>query len=163
MGTPGVSKSKAKIIGNSSNLDMSAKNEYKDDSSYMTVDRKNGRNKRSCFESENYSEIISNSSKNIKERSTITPSRYGVRNQLRPIKFSPKAFKQPDAEEQRDLVVNLEDIVKEENAVFKIQELIRNKLSVEALCKEWWALTEVSSVKEMQLFFEEDDSRKLIR
>jgi len=61
----------------------------------------------------------------VKERSTITPSRYGIKNQVqysKLFKITPEAFIQPSAEELENLIVNLEDIVKEEKIIFRFQE-----------------------------------------
>lgn len=160
LGTPNITKPKASLMSSKVNLDSDDYvNDYSEDSSYLAVEIKNGRAKKPEGESEPYAQA----SKFRKERSTITPSRSGVRNHLKPLKFTPEAFQQPRTEEQDNLIVNLEDIVREEHIIFRIQELIKNKLSIESLCKEWWTLMKTSSVKEMQLFFEEDDSRKLIR
>jgi hypothetical protein len=61
------------------------------------------------------------------------------------------------------LVVNLEDLVNEEYFINHISEALHNKKPVRDYCKQWWRITDESSVKEMQVFFEEPLSKKLIK
>lgn len=62
-----------------------------------------------------------------------------------------------------NLVVNLEDLVNEEHYINQISESIHDRKPLSKHCKNWWAATEHSSVKEMQVFFEETTSKKLIK
>lgn len=64
---------------------------------------------------------------------------------------------------KESLVVNLEDLVNEEYFINHISEGLHNKKSIKDYCKQWWRITEESSVKEMQVFFEEPLSKKLIK
>jgi len=58
----------------------------------------------------------------------------------------------------------LEDLVKEEEAIYRIFEYINQRRPLAStFCSKWWKITSGSSVKEMSLFFEEDISKKLIR
>ena len=66
-------------------------------------------------------------------RSTITPSRYGIRSKCKIFKMEPEAFIQPSSDELENLIVNLEDIVKEEEVIFRIQEHIKKRLSTESV------------------------------
>ena len=59
--------------------------------------------------------------------------------------------------------MNLEHLINEEDWINNISEYIFTKEDVKSICTEWWNITENSSVKEMQVFFEEDASRKLIK
>ena len=63
------------------------------------------------------------------------------------------------------LVVNLEDLVNEEYYINQISEVLKksNKHMVYKLCQNWWKVTDKSSVKDMQVFFEENLSKKLIK
>lgn len=60
---------------------------------------------------------------------------------------------------QSNLVVNLEDLVNEEYYINHISEAIHKKSPLSEYCRNWWKVTEVSSVKEMQIFFEESSSK----
>lgn len=62
-------------------------------------------------------------------------------------------------ESQNNLVVNLEDLVNEEYYINHISEAIHKKSPLSQYCRNWWKVTEVSSVKEMQIFFEEASSK----
>ncbi|CAI2387443.1 unnamed protein product [Moneuplotes crassus] len=62
-----------------------------------------------------------------------------------------------------NLVVNLEHLIDEELCINKILGNIMKKKSVQDYCVQWWEITENSSVKEMQVFFEEELSRRLIK
>jgi hypothetical protein len=64
---------------------------------------------------------------------------------------------------KESLVVNLEDLVNEEYFINHISEALHNKKSIRDYCKQWWSITDESSVKEMQVFFEEPLSKKLIK
>lgn len=77
-------------------------------------------------------------------------------------KIDPEAYEK-SPEHTENLIVNLEDIVKEENVIFQIQENLAVKSPIESLCLEWWDNTKDSSVREMELFFEEENSIKLMR
>lgn len=66
-------------------------------------------------------------------------------------------------ENQQNLVVNLEDLVIEENCLNTISEALHRKRSMQQICQKWWKATNISSVKEMQVFFEEALSKKLIK
>lgn len=68
-------------------------------------------------------------------------------------------------EAQASLVVNLEDLVNEEYYINQISEALKQpkKHLVYKLCQNWWKVTEKSSVKDMQVFFEENLSKKLIK
>lgn len=66
-------------------------------------------------------------------------------------------------EAQNNLVVNLEDLVMEEYYINHISEAIHKRKPVLGFCQQWWSVTEASSVKEMQIFFQEPASRKLIK
>lgn len=62
-----------------------------------------------------------------------------------------------------NLKVNLEDLVKEEEAIYRIFEYINQRRPLAStFCAKWWKITQNSSVKEMQSFFEEEVSKKLI-
>ena len=69
------------------------------------------------------------------------------------------------SEAQTSLVVNLEDLVNEEYHINQISEILKlsNKHTVYKLCQNWWKVTDKSSVKDMQVFFEESLSKKLIK
>lgn len=84
-------------------------------------------------------------------------------NRRKVFTIGPEAYIQPSIGESDNLIVNLEDIVIEEKIIFKVQELVKKKASMGKIIKEWWELAEHSSVNEMQLFFEGDDSQKIIR
>ena len=65
--------------------------------------------------------------------------------------------------DNKNLVVNLEDLVNEEYFINRISEHIHKKKTISELCKRWWKITDRSSVKEMAAFFEEPLSKKLIK
>lgn len=62
-----------------------------------------------------------------------------------------------------NLIVNLEDILVEEQILNDILNSIYSKSLVSALWSEWWAKTEKSSVKQMEIFFEEQNSKRLMK
>lgn len=66
-------------------------------------------------------------------------------------------------EAQNNLVVNLEDLVNEEYYINHISEAIHQKKPLVEYVRKWWNVTEKSTVKEMQVFFEEENSIKLIK
>lgn len=59
--------------------------------------------------------------------------------------------------------VNLEDLVNEEEVIYKVYDSVSHYKKCTNLCVKWWRTTEQSSVKEMESFFEEESSKKLIR
>ena len=59
--------------------------------------------------------------------------------------------------------MNLEDIVNEEDVIFDIQNSVQQCSKSPNLFKKWWDITNESSVKEMEMFFQEDIAKKLIR
>ena len=64
----------------------------------------------------------------------------------------------------QNLVVNLEDLVKEEAIIYKVVDAInRKKVVSPTTCQRWWKLTDSSSVRQMESFFEEAHSKKLTR
>lgn len=65
--------------------------------------------------------------------------------------------------DNKNLVVNLEDLVNEEYFINRISEHIHKKKPIAELWKRWWKITDRSSVKEMAVFFEEPLSKKLIK
>lgn len=92
LGTPNIVKPKASLMTSKVNLDSDIYyNDYTEDSSYLAVESKNSRIKRSEGESDPYTQV----SELRKERSTITPSRSAIRNRIKPIKFTSDAFQQP--------------------------------------------------------------------
>ena len=60
--------------------------------------------------------------------------------------------------------MNLEDLVKEEETIFHILQFLdeHRSISLEKI-GHWWVQTDKSSILEMQFFFEEEASKKLIR
>jgi hypothetical protein len=66
-------------------------------------------------------------------------------------------------EDHNNLVVNLEDLVNEEYYIHHISEAIHQKKPLVEYVRKWWNVTEKSTVKEMQVFFEEESSIKLIK
>lgn len=141
---------------------MKTKPYLDDDPSYRSVERNFSRKKQSSYIHDDLSSSATPASSS-KGRATTTPFRHGFRNRAKVFKIEPEAFQQPDIDEADNLVVNLEDIVKEEQVIFSIQECLSHQFPVEKYCNQWWETTNVSSVKEMQLFFEEESSKKLIR
>lgn len=164
--TPNILKGKADLLNSNSNhTESTAKGEMHYDPSYMTVERDYARRRQqtNLLQEEYTHTSTTPASASIKERSTITPSRYIPRTKCKVFKIEPEAFQQPNADETENLIVNLEDIVKEEQVIFTIQECLNQAVAVEQHCLKWWDTTNTSSVKEMQLFFEEESSKKLIR
>ena len=64
---------------------------------------------------------------------------------------------------QNNLVVNLEDLVNEEYYINHISEAIHSKSQLTKFVRKWWSVTEMSTVKDMQAFFEESSSKKLMK
>ena len=63
-----------------------------------------------------------------------------------------------------DCFVNLEDLSKEETLLWELyQEVCERRSRVSGICQKWWKLTENSSVKDMQDFFEEEKSKRLMK
>ncbi len=61
-------------------------------------------------------------------------------------------------------MVNLEDLVKEEEIIYRVFEYINQRRpNASTQCSKWWKVTQSSSVLDMQQFFEEEVSKKLIR
>jgi len=131
------------------------------DSTYHSIERNFSKKKKKI------NDDLSNSATpaigGAKGRATATPCRKAteVRNVV--FKIEPEAFRQPHTNDSENLIVNLEDIVKEEHIINQIQELFGDDTKLQQLCQRWWELTNNSSVKEMELFFEEDNAKKLIR
>jgi hypothetical protein len=95
-------------------------NEF-NDISYSTVER--NQNNRRYNQTNEMSDMSSSQILNKnKRKSPTTPSRYVKRKIAKIFSIDPEAFEQPTADEQENLIVNLEDIVKEEHTIFNIQE-----------------------------------------
>jgi hypothetical protein len=91
------------------------------DISYLTVER--NQSKRKYNQANEMSDVSSSQILNKnKRKSPTTPSRYVKRKVAKIFTIEPEAFEQPTADEQENLIVNLEDIVKEEHTIFNIQE-----------------------------------------
>ena len=120
--TPIANKPKARMI-NANYEDEGKRFEDEDfnDNSYMTVERRKETKKYNNLTHEE-SDISNPNIQNNKGRASATPSRYGIRDRTQIFKIEPEAFEQPTADEQENLIVNLEDIVKEEHTIFDIQE-----------------------------------------
>ena len=96
-------------------------------------------------------------------RSTVTPVRFPAKPASKVFKIEPEAFLMQNTDEPQMLIVNLEDIVKEEDMIFNIQINITQCIKSQNLYKKWWASCKDSSVREMEMFFQEDIAKKLIR
>lgn len=156
--TPNITKGKADLINSKSDFSHPY-DEDVSENSYMTVEKKS-KNKFVREDSDSSSSYIKS---NKYGRSTVTPSRSGIKSKMSVYNIGPEAFIQPTADECQNLIVNLEDIVKEEQMIYNIQECLNKKIDISNTCQRWWDLAENSSVREMQLFFEEESSRKYIR
>lgn len=77
------------------------------------------------------------------------------------LKIGPEAFEQPDDEEQ-DIEIYLEDILKEEQIIFQILQNVKGKDAYHYEIKNWWNISTQSCSSQVQLF-EGDNSKKLIR
>jgi hypothetical protein len=161
--TPTTNKPKTRMVQPKFEYEnKSLEDEDFTDNSYLTAERDKEKRKFNNLTHDN-SDVSTPNINNNKGRASATPSRYVVRDKTQIFKIDSEAFEQPTADDQENLIVNLEDIVKEENTIFNIQEGLNKKITVDNLCIQWWELVEKSSVKEMQLFFEEESSKKLIR
>ena len=120
--TPNTNKPKATLIHSKPNFKEDTPEEEYTDSSYMTAERGYTRKTKNIMQKEVNEYEHSSKGKGSYGRSTITPSRYGIRNQSKIFKLGPEAFQQPTSDEQDNLIVNLEDIVKEEHIINKIQD-----------------------------------------
>lgn len=67
----------------------------------------------------------------VKERSTITPYRFVSKSKTRIFKIDSEAFVHPNTSEAENLIINLEDIVKEENVIYGIQVNINKHMSLQ--------------------------------
>ena len=66
-------------------------------------------------------------------------------------------------QDSNTLIVNLEDILLEEDVINNILVAIHQRKLVSNLCSEWWRKTGKSSVKQMDILFKEQTSKKLIK
>jgi hypothetical protein len=93
----------------------------------------------------------------------LTENRYPASHDLEPTLQDCSTDEYTDEEMQGNLVVNLEDLVNEEYYINHISQALHSKGKVQQFCQNWWRVTEKSSVKEMHVFFEEEQSKKLIK
>ena len=129
------------------------------DGGYSSVEKKYIKRKEQKQMQDDIDLSTTPASSNIKERSTITPWRFASKKISSLVNIDPEAFHQPTTDECENLIVNLEDIVKEEHSIFNIQEWLIDHKNVDAECVKWWEANKESSVREMQLFFEEEGSK----
>ena len=156
--TPEVLKHKAKYMQNQNyTYQMVDNNLY--DGGYSSVEKKYSKRKEQKNMQDDVDLSTTPASSDIKERSTITPCRFSAKKYGSPFSIGSEAFYQPTTDESENLIVNLEDIVKEEHCIFDIQESLIDHKNVNTQWSKWWDITKDSSVKEMQLFFEEESSK----
>jgi hypothetical protein len=132
--TPNVTKGKAELLNSKSEV-LDGYEEDASENSYMTVEKKPKKNKFVREESDTSSSYVQSSKYG---RSTVTPSRSGIKSKVSVFRLEPEAFEQPSADECQNLIVNLEDIVKEEQMIYNIQECLNKKLDVDETCQRWW-------------------------
>ena len=156
--TPEVLKQKAKLM-RSQNYTHQIHDSNLFDGGYSSVEKKYMKRKEQKQLQDDVDLSTTPASSDIKERSTITPCRFATKKISSPFNIDPEAFHQPTTDESENLIVNLEDIVKEEHWIFYIQECLIDHKNVDIQCVKWWDVTKESSVREMQLFFEEEGSK----
>ena len=61
-----------------------------------------------------------------------------------------------------ELMINLEDILLEEDVINNLLNALYQKKLVSGLWGEWWNRTNMSSVKQMDILFEEQTSKNLL-
>ena len=122
--TPNVMKRKAELLNvNTDNKHRQLNDDLPNDSSYTTEGKDKRYNKqRNSNNDDSSSSITTPLSDAMKGRVTATPSRYGIKSRCKVFKIEPEAFQPMPGLEDQNLIVNLEDIVKEEQVIFTIQE-----------------------------------------
>ena len=110
-------------------------------------------------------ECLNNTSSWTEENDVLTKSKRKVKRKKGSRRARPyEETNQQGSVKRPSLIVNLEDLVKEEEMIFKVMEAVsQKKYNVAAYCQRWWRLTQSSSVVEMEAFFEEDSAKELIR
>lgn len=122
--TPNVMKRKAELLNlNTDKKDRQLNDDLPNDSSYTTEGKNQELRKK---KSSNYDDSCSSAttplSDAVKGRATATPARYGMKSRCKVFKIEPEAFQPMPGLEDQNLIVNLEDIVKEEQVIFTVQE-----------------------------------------
>jgi hypothetical protein len=123
--SPDIMRNKAMLMQNKSMGNGDNNNaQIPYDSTYMSIERNFAHKK----EAEDMDEDTPTSStpggSHHYIRSTVTPCRFPAKSQSKIFRVDPEAFIQPNSDESSSLIVNLEDIVKEEHVIFNIQNNI---------------------------------------
>lgn len=155
--TPNSVKQKAGVFRSESH--GAFQDQFVKDQTYLSVEKKYVKRKKQPTIQDRVDLTNTPQSSSTKGRTTATPCRMVNQKLSSNFVIDPTAFTQPKTDECENLIVNLEDIVKEEYAIFEIQECLNFNATPEKHCAKWWSIIETSSVKEMQLFFEEESSK----
>lgn len=133
--SPEILKGKAELVQNNSNYveksNWRAQQPY--DATYMSRDKKFKDNLKDLSEGEEVMTAVTPIASITQERLTTTPLRKGLKSISKVFKIDQEAFIHPDISQAENLIINLEDIVKEEKILFELQENISQHSSIQEL------------------------------